>query len=385
MQPIKSRLAFLDAYRGFAILWVVLFHIVYAAYGTIRFPTSGLFYDFTQPPHGATFYLVYPLCFGWAGVAIFFVISGFCIHLSHTTSDRPSWITFFERRAWRILPPYFVALFFFAAIWTGTRMWLPATPMRKLQLLSHFFLVHNLDERTLLGINASFWSIAVEVQLYLLYPLMLSLWKRAGCGRGLLLIGGIEFALRLVNVAWWHVASSPLPHHLQFLPFNYWGSWALGAYLAERYRTNRPLVPHIAWAWGLGGLFVVGSHFSTVVYFSFMVMAALTFVLMARALFLPSPTAAGLDESHALGRHLRTAGIVSYSIYLFHQPLCQAAVALYKDYLPAASPFQLVLLGAPLWWPLVWGGRLLFRFLEQPANAMGRRGLAAPASIRKAA
>jgi peptidoglycan/LPS O-acetylase OafA/YrhL len=390
MNPLKTRLVFLDVARGLAILWVVSYHVVFLAYGTTHLPNQGFFPDFFNPPGGWTFYLLYPLCFGWGGVAVFFVISGFCIHISHASSEQPNWADFFRRRAWRILPPYFVALLAFAFLWQGTRLSNADVLMPRTQFVSHLLLVHNLDARTLYGINCTFWSIAVEVQLYVLYPIMLALWKRMGAGRGLLLFIGLEVVLRVASASWVHVWQTSFPHLLYFSPFSFWGSWALGAYLAERYRTGRPLVPHIGWAWGLGILSVVVCHANTFSLLGFLTIAALTFVLMARSLF--RPARASLVEGSPnrrivnwLGQHLCEAGVVSYSVYLFHYPLCDTAITLIRASLHVTAPFWLALAGLPLWWALFWVGRLLYRYVELPSAACGRRSTLLKAPLREAA
>ena len=59
------------------------------------------------------------------------------------------------------------------------------------QLWSHLLLIHNFSPAWIFALNAVFWSIAVEVQLYLLYPL---LWKlRARWG----IAGALKFTLLL--------------------------------------------------------------------------------------------------------------------------------------------------------------------------------------------
>ena len=55
------------------------------------------------------------------GVAIFFVVSGFCIHLSFRRGAPGDWRGFFIRRFFRIYPPYFLAVLIFAFFfWPGT-------------------------------------------------------------------------------------------------------------------------------------------------------------------------------------------------------------------------------------------------------------------------
>jgi peptidoglycan/LPS O-acetylase OafA/YrhL len=126
---------------------------------------------------------------------LFFVISGFCIHLSHVRSREQNFRRFFIRRFSRIYPAYLfcVLIFFFVPPWSS----ISATSLSGgAQLASHLLLLQNFDDRTLFGINPSFWSIAVEVQLYLLYPLLLALVSRLGWKRTLLILATLELSLR---------------------------------------------------------------------------------------------------------------------------------------------------------------------------------------------
>jgi peptidoglycan/LPS O-acetylase OafA/YrhL len=57
------------------------------------------------------------LTYGHMGVAMFFVVSGFCIHLSHARSNSRSWVEFSRRRFFRIYPPYLLSLLVFYFMW----------------------------------------------------------------------------------------------------------------------------------------------------------------------------------------------------------------------------------------------------------------------------
>src|SRR6478752_5593302 len=80
----KRHLPFLDGIRGIAILAVFLSHSLGAAYGMAMLPWDGPFRSLDAP---ISFLMLYPFTYGSAGVAVFFVVSGFCIHLSHRRSN----------------------------------------------------------------------------------------------------------------------------------------------------------------------------------------------------------------------------------------------------------------------------------------------------------
>ena len=93
--------------------------------------------------------LFYPLSFGWLGVCLFFVLSGFCIHSSYLRSARFSLSIFYVRRFWRIYVPYAVALVGFIII---NRVYLAETTSLR-QLATHLLMAYNFDPETLIGVN----------------------------------------------------------------------------------------------------------------------------------------------------------------------------------------------------------------------------------------
>jgi peptidoglycan/LPS O-acetylase OafA/YrhL len=94
----------------------------------------------------------------------------------------------------RIYPPYVLAVLLFALVVPWTRI--DFSFSGAVQLLSHLALIHNLDNRTFYGLSPAFWSIAVEVQLYLLYPILVALVSRFGWNRSLMYIAALEITLR---------------------------------------------------------------------------------------------------------------------------------------------------------------------------------------------
>src|SRR3954454_17663235 len=84
---IYSRDNFIDILRGLAIFLVLIFHALGTAFGFDHLQWgSGLTPNFDVT---LSFLLLLPATFGWTGVAIFFAISGFCIHNSYTRDRNP--------------------------------------------------------------------------------------------------------------------------------------------------------------------------------------------------------------------------------------------------------------------------------------------------------
>ncbi len=93
---------------------------------------------------------------------------------------------FFLRRAKRILPTYYLAMVLsLLLIWTlvGTKTgthWDMSVPVTLKDILFHIFLIHDIFSSTAFKINHAFWSIAVEGRIYVLFPILLLLWRMAG-------------------------------------------------------------------------------------------------------------------------------------------------------------------------------------------------------------
>jgi len=365
-QPIKRHIDFLDPIRGLAILLVFLYHSLGASFGRDALPWGHWFREFTVT---RSFLPLLPLTFGWAGVAIFFVVSGFCIHLSY--SRQPDWPLFFQRRFFRIYPPYLAALLFFAFLFPITRLHFNSLNAVG-QFLSHLGLVHNINEKTYFGINSSFWSIAVEVQLYVIYPLLLALVSRFGWRQSLFGLAAIELALRLTDGALLTTNGYGLPTWVSASPIAYWFSWSIGAFLAERYVHGQPLPAPRPSSCFLLALLAVECGFikplSTLCFFLF---ALLTAAVIARLLQEPESN----GNPGALQRHLQNVGVWSFSLYLLHQPMLLIIPRIAEHAAPHVHLHPLVIFAICLasWAVIVPLSRLSYEYCELPSIALGKR------------
>lgn len=174
----NNHLESIDVLRAIAILAVFFFHAKWG-YSNANYGANG-FLNFASMKELAL--MLSPTGLGWSGVELFLLISGFLIHYGYLQLEiRGKELpvsTFYSKRFWRIFPPYFIVLLFFA---------LMANPMRYLydfnilkDFLLHVFFLHNLSESSFFTINPAFWSLALEIQLYLIYPILLVIRKKAG-------------------------------------------------------------------------------------------------------------------------------------------------------------------------------------------------------------
>lgn len=206
----------IDFFRGIAILMVLCYHTQLA-----------VFPDFES---NRSFWNITPFAMGGNGVILFFIISGFVIHYGHLKSNTKLNNTlFFNKRFWRIVPPYYLALAFFAFCvlqdYSSKDIWY------------HFLFIHNLDKATFFTINPSFWSIAIEVQFYLLYPLFLFLIKMIGTSKFIIFLLFITLTVIFYCIFQRFDVSVILTKSVMY----YWLVWCLGAYLAEKYINHKTL------------------------------------------------------------------------------------------------------------------------------------------------
>ncbi|PKK36567.1 hypothetical protein BWI96_11995 [Siphonobacter sp. SORGH_AS_0500] len=189
-----QQLELFDLLRGVAILAVFGYHWHIHTVNDY-FPITTDFI-FNEPITIHKLYTTFsPLAFGHVGVQLFLVISGFLIHYSYLRKEKAfNGRDFFSRRFWRIYPPYLLILLFFVFRSSDQILYYFKDTIGKQAFFTHLLMVHNLsgDSRIIFGINSSFWSLALEVQLYLLYPLFLYLRKN---GRFLPCAGYYSFGI----------------------------------------------------------------------------------------------------------------------------------------------------------------------------------------------
>lgn len=175
--PRLAHLGYLDGIRAYAALYVVLHHaLMVSGFNTQTVSLIG--------KAVVAFFSV-----GNYAVDTFIVLSGFCLMLPVVQGDgtvRGGAIAFYRRRARRILPPYYAAMFLSLVLiaWllhekTGSSLWDQSIPVTLKSIVTHLLLVHDLfgDGYT---IDPVLWSIAVEWRIYLFFPLLVLLWRRFG-------------------------------------------------------------------------------------------------------------------------------------------------------------------------------------------------------------
>ena len=187
-------------------------------------------------------------------------------------------------------------------------------------MLMHFFLVHNFQGSAIGAVNGSFWSMAVEAQLYLLYPILIWLVAKFGWRHSMIFLAGIELIIRGADglVETFGLASTTggyVSWLFTMSPLGYWFSWALGARIADAFLKNEPLPflksPLMLWV----VLAMVCYFVRPLCSFRFLLFAMMTAVVTSKL----------LNGEKSASRHpwffpdaLKKIGVWSYSIYLLH-------------------------------------------------------------------
>ena len=166
-----NRLHSLDGLRGIAALLVLLHH----AYIHVWNIFAG------EHPDGLFDSLTGWMIYGHFAVSVFIVLSGFSLMLPVVRKGEAKEFDaalFYRKRARRILPPYYFTLLFSVVI--GVLAPKINAGVSFPGVLAHIFLIHNLFPRYIASVNGPLWSIAVECQIYLFFPLLVWLWRKFG-------------------------------------------------------------------------------------------------------------------------------------------------------------------------------------------------------------
>ncbi len=339
----------LDGLRGFAILMVMVYHFCLTLPG-FQTPRVGFPLQLGQA--------------GWMGVDLFFVLSGFLITniLIETRATQNYFRNFIARRTLRIWPLYYLNLIVFFVVLPLVLHPLPDA-LRSMHDKQAWFWLYGANwlfaREAGFGHTSGgyFWSLAVEEQFYILWPLVVYLLSNRSLLRISLGLLALSLILRIVLSSFGVIGNS-----LYVITFTHLDGLAVGSSLAVCLRDPkltamiRRLLPFAAVV-GLAGL--VAARLSGGDYF-FWGKGMASYGYTAIAILFGALLMYALDNgpAFALNRFLSTGfmrqtGKYSYALYMVHVPIAGIASGIVARFvtprigaLPAFLVFVAVAFGA---------------------------------------
>jgi len=374
----RTFLPSLEGIRGYAFLPVFFAHY---------FPVSRF-------PYHSSLWLL-PLSFvmdtAWLAVPIFFVLSGYLIGgILYDTRERVGFFrVFYSRRILRVFPVYYITLLVIACIDS-----MHGVPLN-INYWAHFLYIQNLLPGYTGNLTAApsvqtvhFWSLAVEEQFYLTWPLVVWLCRdRRTLLRVTVLLIGLCCVFR-VFAPWMHLSVI----RCYFVTPTRVDAILLGVVLvlSRGHRIYKTLEPYAKWV-ALAGV-------SSMIVIALWTGHAMPETDLRLALQIPcvNLTAAAvvvavMEEGSLLCRicSLRWAcwlGSLSYGLYIFHFTYVSWFVKVFEPGLAVYMPETLAFItsGAVAFCLTLCLALLSYRFVEQPALNLKSRLRYGPVIVRKA-
>lgn len=315
----SERLLVLDALRFLAALVVAISHLGVPFFSPLKGQVPSL------PQQLVLFFFNGP-----AAVMVFFLLSGFCIHLPFVGERPPALRAFYTRRVLRLVLPLLA--------------WLP--------------LAWVLPERTLS--LAALWSLWAELLYYLCYPALRRALARVGWA--VLYGGSVTLAAAILL---FHPVREGIPGYgpglawLLGLPV-----WLLGVRLAERWQAQRLQPMSHGGLWGLRVALALAGWVASVLHWKRVPDGVLLnlYAWLAAAWLGQELLCA---QGRTLPSKLVAAGGWSYSLYLTHIGVGMAILTWLPLPAPLASACALLVALAVAW--------LFGRGIEAPAHRLARR------------
>lgn len=338
---------------------------------------------------------------GFLGVDVFFVISGYLITMilsrefelsrDGRSGGRVSISAFYARRARRILP---AAMLVIAIVLVAAKLWFNSLRFEQVQasafwaalFLANFDLMNQATDyfaqSNAVSPLQNYWSLAVEEQFYLVWPLLLMIAGRLGWSREAERRGEHDWrrrasvtivAVTVASLVWSAIDTASNPAGAYYSPFTRAYELGIGATLAMFTPALTGLSSRLHQVAGLAGvglmalgLVLLGSVTEYPGIWALLPTVGAALVILAGLETGSGDKANSNPVSLALSaRPVRFLGRISYSIYLWHWPIIVFAATLY----PGLIGWERVAVLLPLILVVSW---LCFRSVEQPFRTVGR-------------
>ena len=355
----NQRVEVIDLLRGLSCLGVLLYHIridLWIGWWRITsYPE-----DYSAFAKVVAWFSI-PTPFLGHAILLFFLISGFCIHYPNTFfSANPCWKTYFKRRFWRIYPTYLIAILltslisYYCHIKWGDITWNIEKILRTVTISQNYppangqFLT-----------NPSLWTIPLEIEFYLIYPIAYFILLKFGFFQLFflsILISSIGVYLSKQGMEW-----------VSFTALFLWPSWLLGVLISRLYSMDK-----------------LGQFKNTLVYSAlvlFLILALTSrlkvwepwiqylcwtgFYFFLFVIFLRSEKFFKIKDRVLFGL-LAWLGKISFSLYLIHFPLFKLFGYFHLEIFgekPANFLFSLLYLI-----PVILLAWLFFKYVENPIH-----------------
>ncbi len=298
--PIKHRLEVLDGIRFLAAAYVVVFHFSAGDRSSWHGPSRELFAP-----------LFHVASYGWLGVELFFMISGFVICLSAWGKSVGE---FAISRFVRLYPAYWFAILLTTAVLLIDQR--RAHALSPSQILANLTMTESYARVP--GADPSYWTLVIELNFYLLVAVTL-VWRGFTYKR-VVSFCAVWLAVSLLDAVtdsyWYGVVVQPL-----YVPFFVAG---IVLYLMHRFGPSLALWTLLACCWACAMYRLVDrtavQHPSgaTLNYWISATIVSAFFVLL---------TLIALHKLTAVrGRWLVTAGALTYPLYLLHQQIGETLI-----------------------------------------------------------
>jgi peptidoglycan/LPS O-acetylase OafA/YrhL len=352
----RSRYVELDALRGIAACTVVLHHI-YFAYSE-KFPG-----------------IVKPLILGHQAVMLFFVLSGFVLSLPFwSTGSTGPYGSYILRRFFRIYVPFVIALLIAASgeyFFPHSQLNLNAYFNKTWQTdLSSSLLVSQLLMYPSPELNTAFWSLRYEMQMSIVFPLLLLCLRRIGTC----------WSLTLAVVIYLFGAYAPPYWNVDFIldTARYSALFVLGAVLASKREALHKLwslcSPSLSFLIVAASVvaYMGGQKFTKAIHLE--PMSDLLLGVASCGLILSAISARPLRQvlQHRVPQFL---GRISYSVYLLHGTILFAMLNLWYARIGKYELSVLVITGSLL------ASYVFCIAVEEPASRLGKRFAMSAAGI----
>ena len=333
------------------------------------------------------------LQFGWVGVSLFFVLSGFLItgillDMKKTLATKDYFLKFYGRRFLRIFPLYY----FYLILMTALAIWLVSISYRPIYMqifldqvwyaifyvYDFFFGTINFEHSFFLD---HFWSLSVEEQFYIFWPLLVLLVPEKSLKK--LFLGVIAFGL-IFRIAFlliyragiFRFLGDTAPLAIFPLPFSHMDAFAFGAYISrfgipkakEQFLPLLVSLPII----GFASQYIATGDIGTISSLGYPILLpnayqfiwAYTLLNYFFAITIYSVAKHGLFNRFLEWPPLRYLGKISYGLYVYHFPVIWFSIRV-RD-LGVVDPYAKPVIALISFIATLLVASLSYKYLEKP-------------------